>query len=105
MSAGAVAVLRARKLKPSSEKLYPDAAVIVKATASPAAAWVVGLEKNPPAPLICAALSQPVLEVKELKVEPLLIVEIVMPEMEDAELENDSSVKSKFANVAAWVDE
>ena len=40
-----------------------------------------------------------------MKAEPLLIVEIVMPEMEDAELDNDPAAKSKFAKVAAWADE
>lgn len=64
-------------------------------------AWVVGLEKNPASPLICAALSHPELEVNELKSEPVLIVEIVMPEMEDAELDNDPEAKSKFAKLAA----
>lgn len=78
---------------------------MVKERASPAVAWVVGLEKNPAAPLICAALSHPELEVNELKTEPVLIVEIVMPKMEDAELDNDSAVKSKFAKVAAWTDD
>lgn len=64
-------------------------------------AWVVGLEKKLAAPLICAAFSHPELEVNELKDEPLLIVEIVMPEMEDAELDNDPAAKSKFAKLAA----
>jgi hypothetical protein len=74
---------------------------MVKERASPAEAWVEGLEKKLAAPLICAALFHPELEVNKLKAEPLLIVEIVMPAMEDTELDNDPAIKSKFAKVAA----
>ena len=69
-----------------------------------AAEWVVGVEKNPDAPLICAALSQPELEVNELKVDSLESDETVMPGIDDAELDNEPRVKLKFAKVAACAD-
>ena len=65
----------------------------------------MGLEKKSLAPLICAALTQPELEVKELKFESLASVVIVMPEIGEAELDRDPAAKSKFAKVAAWADE
>lgn len=71
MSLGAVVVLRARKPNSLREKRYPGNAVMVKRMAFPAAAWVIGAEKNPAAPLICAALFHPVLDVKVRKVESL----------------------------------
>jgi hypothetical protein len=101
ISVGAVAVLRAIKLKPSREKMYPDAALMVKNTAFFAAEWFVGDEKNPAAPLICAALSQPELDVNELKVDSLESEETIMPGIDDAELNSDPPVKLKFARVAA----
>lgn len=74
---------------------------MVKYTALCAAKWVVGLEKNPSAPLICAALSQPELEVKERKLESLARVEIVMPAIGEVVLDSDPAAKPKFAMVAA----
>ncbi len=59
------------------------------------------MEKNPLAPLICAALSQPVLEVNKLKAELLVSEEIVMPTAGEAAFDSDPAVKSKFARVAA----
>jgi hypothetical protein len=104
MSLGAVAVLRARKPNPSSEKLYPSAAVTVKKTAFAAAEWEVGAEKNDEAPLIWAALSQPVEEVNERNVELLAMAEIVIPGIGPAELANEPLVKWNWAKVAAWAD-
>lgn len=65
---------------------------------------MVGVEKNPDAPLICAALSQPELEVNELKADPLESDETVMPGIGDAELDSEPRVKSKFAKVVACAD-
>lgn len=77
---------------------------MVKVTAFPAAAWVVGVKKLD-APLIWAALSQPELEMNKLKPELLVISEIVMPGIEDAALDFKPPVKLKFAKVAAGADE
>lgn len=101
MSLGAVAVLRAIKPNPSSEKENPEAAVIVKTRAFPAADWVVGVEKKLLAPLICAALLKPELLVNALNDEALLTAETVMPLMEAAELLSEPPVKSKLASVTA----
>ena len=66
---------------------------------------MVGDEKKPEAPLICAALFQPVLEVNERKFDSLPIGEIVKPAIGVAELDSDASVKLKFARVAACADD
>lgn len=105
MSAGASPVLRARKLKLSSEKLWPEAAVMVKYTASCAAEWFVGDEKNPAAPLTCAALLQPELEVSDRKLDSLPSDETVMLATGVAAFDMNPSVKLKFARVAACADE
>ena len=73
----------------------------MKYTAFCADKWLVGDEKKLAAPLICAALSQPELEVKERKLEALARVEIVMPVIGEAELDSDPAAKPKFAKVAA----
>lgn len=95
-----MAVLRARKLNPSSENRNPDAAVIVKVTAFPAAAWVLGVKKLV-APLIWAALLQPVLSVNERKTEALVSGEMVSPEIGAAAFASEPPVKLKLARVAA----
>lgn len=100
MSLGAVVVLRARKPNSSREKRYPDDAVMLKRMAFPAAAWVVGTEKKPAAPLICAALFHPVLDVKARKAESLSSMEIVIPVIGEAELAREPPAKLKFARVA-----
>ena len=64
----------------------------------------MGLEKNKEAPLIWAALSQPVEEVNERNVESLAIAEIVIPGIGSAVLANEPLVKLNWAKVAAWVD-
>lgn len=101
MSLGAVVVLRARKENSSREKRYPDNAVMVKRIAFPAASWVVGAEKKLAAPLICAALFQPVLDVKVRKAESLSSMEMVIPVIGEAELAREPPAKLKFASVAA----
>lgn len=65
----------------------------------------MGKEKKLSAPLICAALSQPVLEVKERKFDSLPSDDTVMPSTGVAAFDRDPSVKLKFAKVAAWADE
>lgn len=63
---------------------------------------MVGLEKNKSAPLICAALSQPVEEVNALKPESVAIDETVSPVMGAAEFSNEPLLKLKMASVAEW---
>ncbi len=78
---------------------------MVKYTASCAAEWCVGDEKKPAAPLICAALFQPELEVNERKLDALPSDETVMPGAGAATFDRDPSMKLKFARLAACADE
>jgi len=100
MSLGAWAVLLAMKLKPSREKEYPGSAVIVKTSASPAAACDVAAKKLL-APLIWAALSKPVEEVNELKLESVVTLVTVIPAVGVAPLVVTPAGKLKLARVAA----
>ena len=93
-------MLRAIKLNPSRENSYPASAVMVKINALPAAACVVGEEKNADAPLIWAALSKPEDEVNVLNDEAVETFETVIPVIGAAELASDSPVKLKVARVA-----